>query len=53
MSPKTSEVSAVGTGPEWVLRAKEPEELRGVTKREFGEHEPETVCATGTSSRSA
>lgn len=40
VSPKSSQVSAVGTGPERVMRAKEPKELRGVTKREFGEHEP-------------
>lgn len=53
VSKKSAEVRAVGTGPEWVKKAKDPEELRWVTKSEFGEHEPEIVCAQSSSSWSA
>lgn len=49
---ESPEVKAIGTGPEWVMRAKGPEEPRCVAKRESREREPEIVCVEDTSSQS-
>lgn len=46
---ESSEV-AIGTGTEWVMRAKGPEGPRCVAKRECGEHKHEIGCVRGPSS---
>ena len=39
-----SEVRAIDTGAEWILRVQGREEPRCVARRESEEQEPETVC---------